>query len=52
MKSKKSAVRVALEIDATRYDYLTALAKIRGKTVAELTSSFLTERLNHPKGAK
>ena len=50
MKSSKSAVRVALKIDATRYDYLAALAKVRGLTVSQLASSFLAERLNHPKG--
>lgn len=45
MKSSKSAVRVALKIDATRYDYLAALAKVRGLTVSQLASSFLAERL-------
>jgi hypothetical protein len=38
MKSNISAVRVALEIDRDRHDYLAALAVRRGKTVAELAS--------------
>ena len=48
MKSNESAVRVALEIDCDRYDYLAALAAIRGKTVEELTSIFLAKGLNQP----
>ena len=48
MKSNASAVRVALEIDSTRYDFLSALAKVRGLSVAALISLFLTSGLNHP----
>ena len=52
MKSNESAVRVALEIDRDRYDYLAALAALRGKTASELVSIFLAEGLNHPTASK
>lgn len=50
MQSKESVVRVALEIDRDRADYLTALAALRGVSVETLTKFFLVDRLNHPNG--
>ena len=51
MKSSASAVRVAIKIDRNRYELLSALAALRGKTVEELISIFLANGLNHPAAA-
>ena len=48
MKSSASAVRVAIKIDSNRYELLSALAALRGKTVEELISFFLANGLIHP----
>lgn len=50
MKSNASAVRVNLKIDRNRYEFLSALATVRGKSVEELISIFLANGLNHPSG--
>ena len=48
MKSSASAVRVAIKIDRNRYELLSALAALRGKTVEELISFFLANGLIPP----
>lgn len=50
MKSSASAVLVDLKIDRNRYEFLYALASVRGKSVEELVSIFLANGLNHPSG--
>ena len=48
MKSSASAVRVAIKIDRNRYELLSALAALRGKTVEELISFFFGQWVDSP----